>query len=192
VEAFLKRIAPTFEDADRVVLTGSSAGGFGAAINYWRVKKYFGKTRVDLIDDSGPPFPNDEMTYFDTWVAAWDLQGAIAPDCTECANGNISAVLPHYSKTYPDARFSLLSYDHDNVISLFFAISEAEFATTLESVTATQIDKTTNVKAFEVAGTEHTMLGNIATTSGTTVLATWLSDMESDSASWTTVRPAAK
>lgn len=189
LEAYLKRITPTFKDAERVVLTGSSAGGFGAALNYWRFKKYFASTRVDLVDDSGPPFPTDKMAYFSSWLAAWDLQGGVAPDCADCANGNISAVLPFYSKTYPEARFSLLSYDHDFTISLFFGLSEDEFAAALADVTTKSIDPLSNMKAFEVKGTNHTMLGDLTTTSNGKDLGSWLTEMESDAATWTTVRP---
>lgn len=192
IAAFLKRIAPTFADADRVVLTGSSAGGFGAALNYWRFKEAFGAVRVDLVDDSGPPFPNDKMGHFAEWVAAWDLLPAIAPGCAECANGNVLGLFGYYSKTYPEARFALLSYDRDGTISRFFDLAGTEFATTLAEVTTKYIDPLPNMRAFELAGTSHTMLGDLGTKGGLVELGAWLGDMESDAASWTTVKPNEK
>jgi hypothetical protein len=51
VTAFLDRIVPTFPSADRVILAGSSAGGLGAAYNWWQTQQAFGNIRVDLIDD---------------------------------------------------------------------------------------------------------------------------------------------
>ena len=36
------------------VLTGSSAGGFGAAFNYGSFRPYFPKAKGFLVDDSGP------------------------------------------------------------------------------------------------------------------------------------------
>lgn len=189
VAAFLKRIAPTFKDADRVVLTGSSAGGFGAAVNYWRAKQYWPTTRVDLIDDSGPPFSPDKMAYLPTWAAAWDLAGALDPDCTECANYNFPALLASYTKKSPESRFALLSYDHDYVISTFFNLSEAEFSVALADVTEKQFTTNAKVQAFEVAGTEHTMLGDLTTSSHGKDVGTWISDMESDAATWATVKP---
>jgi hypothetical protein len=158
-------------------------------VNYWRVAEYWPKTRVDLVDDSGPPFPTEKIKPFSDWAAAWDVEGAIAPGCAECADGNVSAIFPYYAKTYPKARFAFLSHDHDYVISLFFGMSEADFATELADVTTKLFEGTPNAKAFEVSGAEHTMLGDLSTTSNGHDLATWLSDMESDSAAWTTVHP---
>ena len=55
VLAYLKRIVPTFPDATQVLLTGISAGGFGAAANMEVVQEAFGDIPVTAIDDSGPP-----------------------------------------------------------------------------------------------------------------------------------------
>ncbi len=43
----------------RVLVTGVSAGGFGAAFNYDRIANAFPSTKVTLIDDSGPPLADD-------------------------------------------------------------------------------------------------------------------------------------
>jgi hypothetical protein len=48
--AYLKRIVPTFPDPSRVILSGSSAGGYGALANWWQTQQAFGDVRVDLID----------------------------------------------------------------------------------------------------------------------------------------------
>lgn len=55
VEAYLERIVPTFAGVEHVLVTGESAGGFGAAFNYDRIADAFPRTRVTLLDDSGPP-----------------------------------------------------------------------------------------------------------------------------------------
>ena len=39
--AFLKRVTATLPDPEKVVLSGSSAGGFGAAASYDVVHSYF-------------------------------------------------------------------------------------------------------------------------------------------------------
>ena len=52
----LGRIVPTFPQVTQVLLTGISAGGFGAAYNYDRANSAaFCPPPVALIDDSGPP-----------------------------------------------------------------------------------------------------------------------------------------
>jgi hypothetical protein len=54
VAAYLPRLASTFRDADRVVLTGMSAGGYGAAYNFVQVQRAFSWVDVTMVDDSGP------------------------------------------------------------------------------------------------------------------------------------------
>jgi hypothetical protein len=54
LELFLTRLVPTFHDVTRVLLTGVSAGGIGALMNYAFVQHAFGATPVTMIDDSGP------------------------------------------------------------------------------------------------------------------------------------------
>ena len=56
MQKFVARLVPTFRTVERVVLTGASAGGFGAGLNYGMVQDCFGTVPVTVIDDSGPPF----------------------------------------------------------------------------------------------------------------------------------------
>jgi len=51
---FLARLVPTFRDAEQVLLTGASAGGIGALMNYELVQAAFADAPVTVIDDSGP------------------------------------------------------------------------------------------------------------------------------------------
>src|SRR5689334_18496513 len=51
---YLQRLVPTFSSATQVVLTGTSAGAFGAFLNYHRVAQAFCPKPTVLIDDSGP------------------------------------------------------------------------------------------------------------------------------------------
>jgi hypothetical protein len=79
--AFLDRLVPTFAAAEKVVLSGSSAGGFGANWNYQRTRAAFGSVPVVLLDQSGPPLPfkNSDgkvllpQALQDKWAAAWNL-----------------------------------------------------------------------------------------------------------------------
>ncbi len=187
LEAFLKRVVPTFEDATRVILAGSSAGGFGALVNYWRVQKEFGSVRVDLVDDSGPPFDQKYIKNFGAWKKAWNLGPAMAPGCVAC-QANVNAVLPYYAAAYHASRFALLSYNHDPTISIFFGIIPGQFAGGLGELTSKQIEPSTNVKYFVVDGYEHTMLGNLSTTSQNVQLGAWLTDMVSDNPEWASVK----
>ncbi len=186
-EAALKRIAATWKGkASRVVVSGSSAGGFGAAINYERFAQAFAPTRVDLVDDSGPPIPASKSVYLPQWNEAWDLFKAFPADCSGCAS-DPAAIVPYYSAKYPSSRFALLSYDHDNVISKFYGMNQDEFKTAIEAVATTQFAPLANGRTFYVSGTSHTMLGKLSTASGGTTLAAWLRTMITDGADWKSV-----
>lgn len=186
IEAYLELLVPAFSRASRVTFAGSSAGGFGVALNFWRVQDAFGNIRVDMIDDSGPPFEQKDMPLLSNWKSAWKLDGAFPPACTECTT-NFSALSAYYAKTYPSSRFSLLSYDHDNVISTFFLSSQDAFATNLRSMVKNRIEPLANMRYFIVPGAQHTMLGNLATKSGDVQIGDWLTWMTTDASTWTNV-----
>lgn len=49
--AYLAKVKPLLPNVKRVILMGISGGGFGASLNWWRVRKRFGpNVRVDLLD----------------------------------------------------------------------------------------------------------------------------------------------
>ena len=78
--AYLDRIAATFPEADRIVLSGSSAGGFGAGFNWGRTQDLFNSIRVDLIDDSGPPLPPPYLS--ESLEQSWRTSWASAIQCS--------------------------------------------------------------------------------------------------------------
>ena len=123
MQAFLTRIVPTFCDASHVMLTGFSAGGFGATFNYAQVHDAFGSaTPVDLIDDSGPYMPPPWMPIE---MQAdiddnWGFRANMPPDCTEC-EGGWHALYPYLSARYPNDRISLVSALFDFSIQERFA-----------------------------------------------------------------------
>jgi len=122
---YLKRIIPTFPDLKKVLLTGISAGGFGAAYNYDRVAQAFCPTPVILIDDSGPPMSDSYIApcLQDRWKTLWNLKTTLPSECPECSGpdgGGIVNYISYLQNRYPQSRLGLISSTHDSVISLFF------------------------------------------------------------------------
>ncbi|MBX3232737.1 MAG: hypothetical protein KIT84_43450 [Labilithrix sp.] len=187
VEAMLGKVVPAFAGASRVTLAGVSAGGFGAAINYWRVQDAFGATRVDLVDDSGPPFESGHIPLLGAWRSAWNLDAALPPDCAGCKE-NLAAIPAHYAKKYPSSRMAFTSFDQDKTISLFFVTPQPLFASRLRGMAETRLAPLVNFRFFIVPGTEHTMLDEpLDLESGTTALGDWLTTMKADAPAWTNV-----
>lgn len=122
---YLERLVPTFQQVDTVVLTGSSAGGYGASFNYDRVQKAFGGVPVHLLNDSGPTLSDDYLgaCLQEQLRELWNLNETLPADCTECFNadgGGLSNAATFIAEKYPDRRFGLISSLEDGTIRLFY------------------------------------------------------------------------
>lgn len=125
IEAFLKRVVPTFKDSKRVVLTGISAGGFGASANAVLVQRAFPDVKVTLIDDSGPPMSGKYLApcLQKIWRDMWGLDKSMLADCgSDCANQEdfVLDFALHLAKNYADRKAGLIEATNDGVISGFF------------------------------------------------------------------------
>ena len=129
VRAYLRRLIATFPAAKKVLLTGVSAGGFGAGFNFDQVQEAFGHdTRVYLLDDSAPPMPTEQMSpcLQERWRKAWSLDDIMPPAalCPGCRNPRgdvgVMGMVGYLAKKYPGRRLALVSSVHDGVIRAFF------------------------------------------------------------------------
>jgi hypothetical protein len=126
---YLKRIIPTFPSMSKVLLTGISAGGFGAAYNYDRVAQAFCPTPVVLIDDSGPPMADEWLApcLQKRWRGLWNIKDTLPADCADCTgadSGGIVHDVDYIGKKYGSGRLALISSNHDSVISTFFGFGQ--------------------------------------------------------------------
>jgi len=126
MQLFVTRIVPTFKNVAQVVLTGSSAGGIGAGLNFGLVQDSFGSVPVTLIDDSFPPFTGTQDITPCLQALSnslWGLEAALPSDCAECSDpdGGFTNIVPYWLQKYPHAHFGLVSSIHDQVIRLFLA-----------------------------------------------------------------------
>lgn len=135
MQKFIGRIVPTFKGkVSRVILTGASAGGFGAALNFSMVQDAFGDTPVDVIDDSGPPFDDQYMPpcMQNYWRTLWGYNAAFPPDCKECFQAD-GAGMMHLAdflmRKHPKAKLALISSTQDEVIRLFYSMGLKDCAT---------------------------------------------------------------
>lgn len=188
--AYLKRIVATFPNAERVVLSGSSAGGFGAGFNWWQTQQAFGHVRVDMIDDSGPPLPSPYLSEAleGQWRAAWNLNATLPEGCAECQT-DLSAIFGFYAANLPKNRASLLSYTHDDVIATYLDSSQEEIAKGL-GVLAGKLDGYANTRYYYVDGSSHGLLGNPGgVKQNGVVLLSWIAQQLRDDPNWKSVKP---
>ena len=125
VGLYLERIVPSFAGASHVLVTGESAGGFGAAFNYDRIADAWPGAKVTLLDDSGPPFGDMYLApcMQQEWRSLWNLDDTIPADCTECFSpdgGGISNLAEYLATEHEGQKFGLYSSVQDAVIRTFF------------------------------------------------------------------------
>jgi hypothetical protein len=132
LESFLNRIVPTFPKATQVLLTGVSAGGFGAASSSYLVQRAFGSIPVTMLDDSGPPMSTMVIPEClqEKWRTTWGLEGSILADCgTSCPNQNNFTI--DYTKFVlkladmrGNVKSGLIDSNDDSVITLFYGYGQ--------------------------------------------------------------------
>jgi hypothetical protein len=140
LDLYLDRILKTWPTAGNVVLSGFSAGGFGAAYNYDHVAKRFGTTKVTLIDDSGPPMAKDfvapclQKFLFDLW----GLKNTVPQGCADCAPADgvfMEPLVKYITTTYQDRYLTLLSGTEDATIASFWAFGNDNCANLMSTPT---------------------------------------------------------
>jgi hypothetical protein len=191
-EAFLARIAATVPSPSRVVVTGSSAGGYGAALNYPLVRSHFPDAEVFLIDDSGPLLKNNAIPQQlrDAWAWAWNYD-AVLDAIDPAVKNDFSALHAVLARKYPQDRMALLSSQQDQVIRAYLGLSATGFQSALQELQTTVIDPLPNTRYFVTAGQGHTLLLNPASQSSQGVaFLDWLNQMMNESdPTWVSVQP---
>ena len=119
LEAALAWIATALPRPARVVVAGSSAGGFGALLAYDLVRTQWpegGASPVGaaLVDDSGPTLVGTALpaSLRTAWWDAWNLGSTVTPLCPGCQD-DLSQIWSTVSAAHPSDRFALLSSTQD-------------------------------------------------------------------------------
>lgn len=128
---FLNSFGPSYTNTKRVLLTGSSAGGFGALFNFDRTQQFFDpySIKVTTISDSGVPLRDPYMPAClqKRWREYWGLSSALPKECVGCFNadgGGIVAGFGNYlfKQKYKDRMLGgFISARHDGIIRSFYA-----------------------------------------------------------------------
>jgi hypothetical protein len=196
MQKFVGHIAPTFTNAEQVVLAGSSAGSFGAGLSYNQVQDAFGATPVTLIADSGIPFSDAFMAAClqRTWRDLWNFDPLLPPECAECRNadgGGFLNLVFFSAQKYPNARLGIISATEDDVMRFFFAFGENEcagaasypsgkYTQALQDLRQLAAPYSGQFGSYYVPGIEHMYLSFddfYEPLSGGVTIASWVSDL---------------
>ena len=175
VTRYLERIVPSFE-TERVLLTGISAGGFGAAINATQVANAYGDgVELTVVDDSGPPLSNEVIPpcLQQLFRETWGLDGTVLAECPECDGDDFaSSLLEHVLGEYPEVRFALYSNTADQIIRTYMGAgwgggqydnceglsSAVPIATYADGLEAIRAENHASISTFYRTGIAHTVL----------------------------------
>src|SRR5262249_20784519 len=179
------RVHAALPNAKHVWVVGQSAGGYGGTFDFHRFTAAWPSADVALLQDSSP-FISIAANY-GAWKAEWALQ--FPPNCTTCTS-DFTAIVGTVHANSPASRIGLLTFDNDTTIKLFFGYGALDsiVAATNAMIDNRYADPTTHV--FEIAGTNHTMLGGLATTVGPggVPLADWVRQWASGDPAWASAR----
>jgi hypothetical protein len=130
----LQAVVPTFPSVNEVLLTGMSAGGFGAFLNYDRVQAAFGSTPVELLDDSGPPMSSTYLASCQQALttSTFNLGPTILADCgADCPDSSdyAMAYLKHVVGKHANRAMGLLDADQDATMREFFYFGYSQCST---------------------------------------------------------------
>jgi Pectinacetylesterase len=195
LSAALDVAATTFPAPSRILLAGTSAGGFGASFALPLVRKLYPDVPINIINDSGvgllaPKNPQYARSLFNEWNA-----GAFFPaTCPSCI-GDDGYLTDYYKwQLGHDANFRLgmLSFKQDSNLGLFGFASAEEFEKSLvEELSELEAANPQRMHSFLANGAAHTFLRNgieiknaLQVTAGGVPAIDWVSEMLSGSADW--------
>ncbi len=187
VAAYLKRLKATFPQTQRVFLTGSSAGAFGAQLNFTQVAQAFPQAQIHVLADSGQMI-NPSGSFLSAWVSTWNL--TVPASCVDCLT-NFPKYIDWLSVQKPASRIALLAYSQDQVLRNFFGLMAVPYQTQTELLLGTQFDAHANTKYFYLYGDSHTMLGSqfsITHPNGSVKLNDWLTAWYTGT-NWSSIKP---
>jgi hypothetical protein len=128
---FLDSFGPSFQGSDKVLLTGSSAGGFGSLFNADYTIDYFKSSKVITVSDSGVPFQDGYMAAClqNRWRETWGLNDALPSqaECPACYQADGGGIVKGYGdylfhQKYKDRMLGgFVSSVEDEIIRAFYA-----------------------------------------------------------------------
>ena len=187
-------LADHLPQPEKLIVTGSSAGGFGSLLAHDLARTRWPAAKGYLIDDSGPPLIGSDVPSVlrAAWYVSWRLERTLTPFCAGCPE-DLSQALVALAQKYPEDRIALLSSRQDAVIRSFFGLgvnpmpAEA-FEADLFELVDERIAPLANARAFLVPGNGHALLEDVAEWSADgTPLPDWIRQMVHDEDGWSTL-----
>lgn len=151
----------TFPNPKRILLAGSSAGGYGTLVGTALTRFEYPHTPLIVFNDAGLGLsnPTDPTTY-NQIKAEWKFDQYIPDSCTECQGGQQTALIAWGLRNDPTLEVSAFSSYGDAVIGgTFLKMQPADFkALLLQKTGAVHDEFPTRFERFFINGGAHTSL----------------------------------
>ena len=178
-----------FPQPRKILLAGTSAGGFGAMYALPLVRSLYPDASVYLLNDSGvgimPAGVIAKMLH------QWNATGVLPRSCPECLDKS-GFLFNYYSWQLSEddqLKIGLMSYKRDTVIADYYSSMGAEKfeAALIQEIARLEESHPGLIHSFIVDGKLHGMLGNMQTRAGETSVGAWIEQMVSDAPGWESV-----
>jgi photosystem II stability/assembly factor-like uncharacterized protein len=135
LSAAISTAVANLPNPDRIVISGSSAGGYGTFAGYAVSRVAYPDAEILSFNDSGPglqnPYATDDVA---ARSANWDFERRFPASCRRCGE-QFTFFYEWIFEHDPLARVSLFSYRQDGVISMFLGLGGADYENLLFDVT---------------------------------------------------------
>ena len=188
VSAAVTLMRDQFPDPEQIVVSGSSAGGYGTFSGYGVTRVAYPDTQILVLNDSGPGIQNPNATQdIQDRQTNWKFNDHIPASCTRCSE-QVTYLSEWGIERDPTLRVGYYSNLQDSVIRSFNRLSAEEFEALLREVTddvhSRQPDR---FKRFFVQGASHTILelpGFYTSEIAGHSLRDWTADLLTDGPAW--------
>ncbi|MFT4703862.1 MAG: hypothetical protein ACI81R_001557 [Bradymonadia bacterium] len=159
--------AAQFPDASRVVLAGSSGGGFGTIIGTPLVRQLFPDAELLVVNDAGVGvLKGDEPEFLGDLIGEFNAEPFVPQSCPDCLdNGHLTDLVAWQLENDTELKIASFSSFDDGVISGIFlqrpdGVFESDLRTEILGLAAAYPER---YMPFLIQGEQHTiLLGSIA------------------------------
>lgn len=145
------------ETPTHVVVTGTSAGSYGALYYAPRIAGMFPNSTISVIGDSGVPLLNDYPRIMERWGTPTvvgrlrDISGPVSRDELTLERAHV-----YFGSRFPRALLAQVTTDRDSIQSAFYLISGSPRAREATYALLDSVERTVpRFRSFVLAGSDH-------------------------------------
>jgi hypothetical protein len=188
VSAAITLLKKEFPNPAKLVVAGSSAGGYGTLVGSLATRSQFPTTPLYVLNDAGPWLLNpDNHNMTDNAKKNWGVTQLFPPECPKCQE-QMYYIAEWAMNRDAHSRWGLFSFDNDLTIGTMYLQYGGRFTQVLLDETDGMVARHPGqFSGYFLHGITHTILWNddalTAEKDGVSLM-TWIDQMVNDSPAW--------